>query len=95
MESLLEALLVAIILSAPVAAIAQSNQPLSRAEVRAELVQYERAGYSPLDWSHYAADIQAAPISAFGQYDHLHVEPGGYGSTAITTSQTAHSAEYR
>ncbi|MGX6998813.1 DUF4148 domain-containing protein [Caballeronia sp. KNU42] len=49
-------------LSAPVLSFAQSNAPVTRAEVRADLVRVEQAGYQPGGGSdiNYPADIQAA-----------------------------------
>ena len=47
MKSLIQAVVVAAALAAPVAVFAQSNQPVTRAQVRAELVQLEKAGYHP------------------------------------------------
>lgn len=54
--------LVCITLAAPAFAFAQSNGPVTRAEVRADLVAVEQAGYQPAVASdaHYPADIQAA-----------------------------------
>ncbi|BCZ81876.1 membrane protein [Paraburkholderia terrae] len=61
MKSLIQAVVVAAALAAPVAVFAQSNQPVTRAQVRAELVQLENAGYKPgLASPHYPADIEAA-----------------------------------
>jgi Domain of unknown function (DUF4148) len=60
MKSFIEAAVIVALITAPLAAIAQSNQPLTRAEVRAELVQVEKAGYNPNDWYHYPQNIQAA-----------------------------------
>ncbi len=62
MNSLIKAVAVALAIAAPVASFAQSNQPVTRAQVRAELVQLEKAGYSPsrADDINYPADIQAA-----------------------------------
>lgn len=60
MKSLFEAAVIAALITAPLAAFAQSSQPLTRAEVRAELVQVEKAGYNPNDWYHYPQNIQAA-----------------------------------
>ena len=48
MKTLISAVVVAAALVAPVASFAQSNQPLTRAEVRAQLVQLEKAGYNPI-----------------------------------------------
>jgi hypothetical protein len=62
MNSLFKAVALAVAIAAPVASFAQSNQPVTRAEVRAQLVQLEKAGYNPSLGSdpHYPADIQAA-----------------------------------
>jgi hypothetical protein len=62
MKSLIKAVAIAVVLAAPVASFAQSNQPVTRAEVRSQLVQLEKAGYNPgaADNTTYPADIQAA-----------------------------------
>jgi Domain of unknown function (DUF4148) len=54
-------------LLAPVVAFAQqSNAPLTRAEVRADLIRLEQAGYNPamINDAKYPADIQAAEARA-------------------------------
>jgi hypothetical protein len=61
MKSLFEAIAIAALITAPLAAFAQStNQPLTRAEVRADLVRVEQAGFDPTDRVHYPQNIQAA-----------------------------------
>jgi hypothetical protein len=62
MNSLIKAVALAVVLAAPVASFAQSNQPLTRAEVRAQLIQIEKAGYNPATANDYdyPANIQAA-----------------------------------
>jgi Domain of unknown function (DUF4148) len=62
MKSLIKAVALAVVIAAPIASFAQSNQPLTRAQVRAELVQLEKAGYNPFHASDvtYPADVQAA-----------------------------------
>jgi Ni/Co efflux regulator RcnB len=62
MKSLIQIVVVAAALAAPVAVFAQSNQPVTRAQVRAELVQLEQAGWRPGEGDHttYPAQIQAA-----------------------------------
>jgi hypothetical protein len=63
MKSLIKAVAVAVVLAAPVVSFAQTSQPVTRAQVRAELVQLEKAGYNPARSSrdpYYPADIQAA-----------------------------------
>jgi hypothetical protein len=46
MNSIIKAVAIAVVLSAPVASFAQSNQPVTRAEVRSQLIQLEKAGYN-------------------------------------------------
>jgi Domain of unknown function (DUF4148) len=72
--------LAAVALTAPVLSFAQSNGPLTRAEVRADLVRVEQAGYNPalgndLD---YPADIQAAEAKIAAQ-DNQHPASRAYG----------------
>ncbi|MEX3810725.1 DUF4148 domain-containing protein [Paraburkholderia sp. BR13439] len=58
---LVKSLIVAAIVAVPVVSFAQSNAPVTRAQVRAELVQLEKAGYNPAaDYNTYPQDIQAA-----------------------------------
>jgi hypothetical protein len=61
-KSLIPAVVIASALAAPTFAFAQqSNAPLTRAEVREQLVQLEKAGYNPAgDEINYPANIQAA-----------------------------------
>jgi hypothetical protein len=84
MKSLIKAAALAIVLVAPAASFAQSAQPLTRAEVKAQLVQIERAGYNPAVASDttYPADIQAAEARVAAQQDAT-----GYGSSANGSSQ--------
>ncbi|MGA7780502.1 MAG: DUF4148 domain-containing protein [Paraburkholderia sp.] len=63
MKSLIKAVALAVVLAAPVASFAQANQPVTRAQVKAELVQLEAAGYNPGRSGrdpYYPADLQAA-----------------------------------
>ncbi|MGQ7933493.1 DUF4148 domain-containing protein [Paraburkholderia sp. D1E] len=88
MKSLIKAVALVVVLTAPVASFAQSEQPLTRAEVRAQLVQIEQAGYNPAvaTDSTYPADIQAAEARVAAQHD------TGYGSSANGSSQTGATA---
>ncbi|MGF6721185.1 hypothetical protein P3T43_000526 [Paraburkholderia sp. GAS41] len=62
--------LAAAALGAPVLSFAQSNAPLTRAEVRADLVRVEQAGYTPsTNDQNYPADIQAAEAKVAAQND--------------------------
>jgi hypothetical protein len=57
----IQSLIVAAAIALPALSFAQSNQPLTRAEVRAELVQLEKAGYNPAgDETQYPRNIEAA-----------------------------------
>jgi hypothetical protein len=74
------------VLGAPLASQAQTtNSPVTRAEVNADLVRVEQAGYDPhANRQDYPADIQAAenrvsPVSANGSSDY---GPGAGGTTA-------------
>jgi len=68
---LLSILVAASAVTVPAYSFAQSTQPLTRAEVRADLVRVEQAGYSPArgDDFNYPADAQAAEAKvAAAQY---------------------------
>jgi hypothetical protein len=69
MKAPLQVLLISCALSVPALAFAQAdNGPVTRAEVRADLVRLEQAGYRP-DGSdvYYPADIQAAEAKVAAQ----------------------------
>ena len=89
MKSLIKAVALVVVLAAPVAAFAQSEQPLTRAEVKAQLVQIEQAGYNPAIATDatYPADIQAAEARVAAEHDTT-----GYGSPANGSSQTGATA---
>ena len=58
---LVQSIVVAALLAVPALSFAQSNQPLTRAQVRAELVQLQQAGYNPAsDNTQYPVNIEAA-----------------------------------
>jgi hypothetical protein len=58
---LISSLIVAAAVALPALSFAQSNQPLTRAEVRAQLVELQKAGYDPAsDQTQYPQNIQAA-----------------------------------
>jgi hypothetical protein len=93
MKKLIPAVLVATLLAAPVVSFAQSNQPLTRAQVRAELVALENAGYDPLsDRQEYPRNIQAAEarLQAQQAQNAAHGDTSGYGAQAGGTSQAGH-----
>jgi hypothetical protein len=74
-------IIVAAALAIPAVSFAQSNQALTRAEVKAQLVQVERAGYNPsMDRTTYPAEIQAAEAKVAAQNGQ------GYGGTVDSSS---------
>ncbi|MGF6768836.1 hypothetical protein P3T18_001306 [Paraburkholderia sp. GAS199] len=88
MKSLIKAVAVALVLAAPVASFAQSNGPVTRAQVRAELVQLEKAGYTPGAGRdpYYPTDIQAAEARVAAQNGVA--QSSGYGSATNGSSQS-------
>jgi len=67
-------------LAAPALSFAQTNGPITRAEVRADLVRVEQAGYNPsvANDINYPADIQAAEAKIAAQ-DGQQSGTQGYG----------------
>jgi Domain of unknown function (DUF4148) len=89
MKSLIQAVVIAAVLAAPVASFAQSNQPMTRAQVRAELVQLEKAGYHPGHADpYYPADIQAAQARVNAQNGTAQTAESGFGGAANGSSQS-------
>jgi hypothetical protein len=89
MKSLIQAVAVAAALVVPVASFAQSNAPVTRAQVRAELVQLEQVGYHVGDGDNtsYPNAIQAAEARVSAQNGN-----SGYGGVAAGTSQAGGAA---
>ncbi|WP_206952187.1 DUF4148 domain-containing protein [Trinickia acidisoli] len=92
MNALIKQIAVAVALVAPVAAFAQSNQPVTRAQVRADLVRLEQAGYNPLDWLHYPENIQAAEQRVSAQEGAAQSNTSGYGPAVQGASQSGSAA---
>ena len=88
MKSLIKAVALVIAIAAPVASFAQSEQPLTRAEVRAQLIQIEQAGYNPAvaTDSTYPADIQAAEAAVASQKDAGSNVDSSVGGTRVGSS---------
>ncbi|RZF26548.1 DUF4148 domain-containing protein [Paraburkholderia sp. UYCP14C] len=90
MKSLGKMVIVAAVAAAPVVSFAQSSQsPVSRAQVRAELVQLEKAGNGPQDWIDYPENIQAAQAKVAAQYATTRGTVSGYGGVADGTSRSS------
>lgn len=97
MKSLIQAVAIAAVLAAPVAAFAQaSQQPVTRAEVKNELIQIEQAGYNPAISNDvtYPADAQAAERRiqaqnpAVAQTQEPVADTSGYGGAMSGSSQS-------
>jgi hypothetical protein len=86
MKSLIQAVVIATALGAPIASFAQSNAPVTRAQVRAELAQLAKAGYHAGDGdsTRYPADIQAAQARVAAQNS----TASGYGSSTSGSSDS-------
>jgi Domain of unknown function (DUF4148) len=71
-----------------------SDQPLTRADVKAQLVQAERAGYNPFvrDDTKYPADIQAADAKIAAQNGSSATSYGGMSDTTIAAGAPLHSS---
>jgi hypothetical protein len=88
MKSLIQTVVVAAALAAPALSFAQSNAPVTRAQVRADLVQLEKAGYHPGDdEAHYPVAVQAAEARIAAQKE----AATGYGGVANGVSESGRS----
>ncbi|QGZ63928.1 DUF4148 domain-containing protein [Paraburkholderia acidisoli] len=89
MNKLISAVAVAAALAVPAISFAQSNdQGLTRAQVRAQLVQLEAAGYNPgADHVNYPQELQAAQARV-SQEQLAAGNTSGYGSPATGSSQS-------
>ncbi|MBB2926863.1 MULTISPECIES: DUF4148 domain-containing protein [Paraburkholderia] len=87
MKSLVQAVVIAAALAAPVAVFAQSNQPVTRAQVRADMIQVEKAGFNPArsNPNEYPANIQAAEARVAAQNSAV----GGVNSGSSQAGQAA------
>lgn len=92
---LAQSLVVAALVAVPALSFAQSSQPITRAEVKAELVQLQRAGYSPAsDNTQYPANLQAALARVSAENGAVASAYGGVaqGATAAGSRTAAHAA---
>jgi Domain of unknown function (DUF4148) len=90
MKSLIKAVAVVASLAASATVFAQSNTPITRAQVRAELVQLEQAGYrvGNGDDAHYPDSIQAALARVAAQNGGTNA----YGGSVAGSSQSGRPA---
>ena len=89
MKSALHAVVASLVLVAPVLASAQQpDAPIQRAQVRAELMSLERAGYTP----GYPASLPAAEERLAGNSQTPETQAGGYGPSLSGSSQAGRAA---
>ncbi|WP_433705895.1 DUF4148 domain-containing protein [Paraburkholderia sacchari] len=82
--NLVKSLIVAAAVALPALSFAQSTQPLTRAQVRQELVALQQAGYNPSsDETQYPQNIQQAEARL---HAHDSVAPTSYGGSAAGAS---------
>ena len=89
MKSFVQAVVVAGVLAAPVASFAQqANAPLTRVQVRNQLVQLEKAGYNPANANtvDYPSSLQLADASDANQ-------DSGHGPAFGGSSQSGRPAD--
>jgi hypothetical protein len=96
MKSLISAVVAAAAVAAfaaPAVSFAQSNQPLTRADVQHQLVQLEQAGYNPVgDHATYPAGLETAEARVDAQNGTAQAQAvnSGYGAPMAGTSQGGH-----
>ncbi|MCX4166088.1 MULTISPECIES: DUF4148 domain-containing protein [Paraburkholderia] len=96
MKTFIKAALIASVLAVPVASFAQEvDAPVSRSQVRAELLQLEQNGYNPAQSSdaQYPANIQAAEhriaeSNGTAQAGASVADTSGYGASTNGSSQS-------
>lgn len=92
MNKLVSAVVIAAAVAIPAISFAQSAQPVTRAQVRAELVQLEKAGYTPsADDVNYPQELQAAQ-QRVDQEKLAQGDASGYGSPAAGTTAAGSAA---
>ncbi|KND59487.1 hypothetical protein BVER_03262c [Candidatus Burkholderia verschuerenii] len=91
-KSIVPALVIASALAAPAFAQAADNAPVTRAEVKAQLVQLEQAGYNPVsDHTTYPANIQAAEARVDAQPAAADASFGGVSDGASASGHAVQS----
>lgn len=83
MKTFIKFAVVVAALAAPALSFAQSNEPVTRAQVRAQLAQLEKAGYNPNDWMSYPTNLQRAEAIVAQQNN----SDATYGGATNGTSQ--------
>lgn len=94
MKSSARIVLIAALVAAPISSFAQSSEPVTRAQVQAELAQVEKAGYDPRDWVHYPENIQRAEanVAAQNATNQAQAAVTGYGGAVDGTSHSGRAS---
>lgn len=99
MKSFVYAVVAASTLSAPLVSMAQAeqNQPVTRAQVREELIRLQQAGYQQTAQdAYYPENIQAAQRRVAGQQGPTAANADtGYGGTTSGAGQSGSPAQSR
>ncbi|MCR1768170.1 hypothetical protein B7760_04368 [Burkholderia glumae] len=97
MKSLIATVAAATVLAVPAVSFAQqSNGPLTRAQVKSELIQLENAGYSPnANTVNYPNDIQAAEARVHPQQDGAVADTSGYGAQPAAGAESGTPSKVR
>ena len=105
MKSLIYAMVAASVLATPLASMAQtqSDQPVTREQVRQDLIRLEQAGFEPrANDIYYPANIQAAEARAYGGQGQAvadtsgtAADTSGYGGVAAQSGQSGAPARAR
>jgi hypothetical protein len=92
MKTLARLVIASCALASPVVSFAQSTEPVTRAQVRAELIRLEQAGYhvGDGDQTTYPAQIQAAEAKIAAQ-DSQQAANNAVGGTTINGTSAAGS----
>src|ERR1700710_1585543 len=87
MKKFICAILTAVLMVPAVSFAQTTNGPVTRAQVRAELVQLERAGYQPASKQiHYPDELQAAEQRVQAANSVNASESGAHGNSASTAA---------
>jgi hypothetical protein len=87
MKTLVRAVCAVAVIVVPIASLAQSDGSMTRAQVQAEIVQLEQAGFNPANANtvDFPANMQATDTNAGGQ-------GSGYGPAINGSTQMGHPA---
>jgi hypothetical protein len=88
MKTFIQAIALVAVFATPFASFAQSSQPITRAEVREQLVQIEKAGYTPGATDAYAYPQNMRSAEAIVAAQNGTAQDTSYGSSSNGQSQS-------